>query len=364
MRESSKEETGELSLNWGLVSQYRNQLFGIAILLIMLFHSGSFPSITTNPALVSFLPTNSWIRTGSIGVDLFLFLSGMGLYFAMLRRPSLPRFYLKRLKRILIPYGIIGGAYWFFRDISIRDNIPLFWKDFSLSTFFTDGRTTYWYIALILPLYLLAPLFLRLFRSRLRTPLLFALFAASLGLALYLGLQKTELYWNVEKALNRIFIFVLGCYFGKIIQEKRPMRARWIVFGILVLSCRGLVYYVAAFCEWKSVARIVVRQWYNAAGLALCILLPILLELLHSQRLNRFLNFFGILSLELYLSHLALRNALKILCPDFPEWNVWEAVTAYLGVLLTACLISFLFHWTQTKIETSFTRYEGSHAKQ
>lgn len=364
MRESSNEAVGTLSLNWGLVSQYRNQLFGISILLIMLFHSGTFQSITTNPTLVAYLPTNSWIRTGSIGVDLFLFLSGMGLYFAMLRRPSLLRFYLKRLKRILIPYGIIGGAYWFFRDIFIRDNIPLFWKDLSLSTFFTAGRTTYWYIALILPLYLLAPLFLCLFRSRFRTPLLFALFVVCIGLALYLGLWKPDIYWKVEKGLNRIFIFVLGCYFGKIIQEKRPMRAKWIIFCILVLSCRGLVYYIAAFCEPSSVTRIVVRQWYNAAGLALCILLPILLEFLHSQRLNRFLNFLGILSLELYLSHLALRNALKILRPDFPEWNVWEATTAYLGVLLAACLISFLFHWTQTKIELSFTHYEGSHANQ
>ena len=97
-------------LSWGLISQYRNALFGLSILLIMWFHGGTFRGFSHHPAIVAFLPTGGWIHYGSVGVDLFLFLSGMGLYFAMCKRPTLPHFYLKRLKRILIPYIIIGGV--------------------------------------------------------------------------------------------------------------------------------------------------------------------------------------------------------------------------------------------------------------
>lgn len=351
-------------LSWGLISQYRNALFGLSILLIMWFHSGTFRGFSHHPAIVAFLPTGRWIHYGSVGVDLFLFLSGMGLYFAMCKRPTLPRFYLKRLKRILIPYVIIGGAYWVYRDIALRDNLPRFWEDFSLMSYYTKGMATFWYIAAILPLYLLAPLFLRLFRTRFRTPLLFALFFLSIGLSLYLGLYQEDTYWHLEKGLNRIFIFVLGCYFGAIIQEKRPMSSGWLLFAILALSSRGLIYYLASLCPIQSIARLIVRQWFTAGGFALAILLSTLLALLRSRQFERFLGFFGALSLELYLSHLAVRNSVRVLCPDFKEWGLGTSLLVYLGILLTACLISLLLHKGQTKLESLFTHNEGSRETQ
>lgn len=342
-------------LNWGLLSQYRDQLFGITILLIMIFHGRIFPALVEDPILSAYLPTRSWVPAGSIGVDAFLFLSGMGLYHAMEQRPSLPAFYGRRLKRILIPYLIIGGLYWYFKDVTLSHDIPRFWEDFSLRSYFTTGLATYWYIALILPLYLLSPLFLWLFRTRFRTFFLFALYALCLGGTIYLSVVNEDSFWHMEKALDRIFIFVLGCYFGRTIQEKRPMRPGWIAFALLTLTCRGLVYYLASLCQSACLERVIIRQWYNAAGLALCILLPIALHLFHSQVMNRCFAFLGALSLELYLSHLALRNCLKMLSPDDRLWDFWSSFTVYLGILLASCLISYLLHQAQNQIETRFT---------
>lgn len=330
----------------------------------MWFHGSIFPGYAQHPAIIAFLPTGGWIRYGSVGVDLFLFLSGMGLYFAMCKRPTLPRFYLNRLKRILIPYVIICGAYWVFRDIALRNDLPRFWEDFSLLSSYTKGVVTFWYIAAILPLYLLAPLFLRLFRTRFRTPILIAIFFLSIGLSLYLGLYLEEIYWNLEKGLNRIFIFVLGCYFGAIIHEKRPMSGWWVVFAIFALSSRGLVAYLASLCSSAAVTRLIVRQWFAAGGFALAILLSTLLALLCSRQFERFLGFFGALSLELYLSHLAVRNSVKILCPSLKEWGLGTSLLVYLGILLTACLISLLLHNGQTKLESLFTHNEGSRETQ
>lgn len=68
--------------NWGLISKYRNQLFGLAIIWIMLMHSNEFTPIKENRFLSRYLLYDGWIRVGGIGVDIFLFLSGVGLYYA------------------------------------------------------------------------------------------------------------------------------------------------------------------------------------------------------------------------------------------------------------------------------------------
>lgn len=254
----------------------------------MWFHGSIFRGCARHPAIIAFLPTGGWIRYGSVGVDLFLFLSGMGLYFAICKRPTLPRFYLNRLKRILIPYVIIGDAYWVFRDIALRSDLPRLWEDFSL----------------------------------------------------------------------------LSSYFGTIIREKRPMSGWWVVFAIFALSSRGLVAYLASLCSSAAVTRRILRQWFAAGGFALAILLSTLLALLRSRQFERFLGFFGALSLELYLSHLAVRNSVKILCPSLKEWGLGTALLVYLGILLTACLISLLLHNGQTKLESLFTHNEGSRETQ
>ena len=61
-----------------LISQYRTALMGIATIMILVCHSAgpiSMPSIIGYP--ISYL---------NIGVDIFLFLSGMGMYYSLKKR--------------------------------------------------------------------------------------------------------------------------------------------------------------------------------------------------------------------------------------------------------------------------------------
>ncbi|BCZ26302.1 hypothetical protein EUBC25_03890 [Claveliimonas bilis] len=64
---------------WGDLSKYRNQLYGLSILWIMIFHV-----YETFQNQLSF----NWISSviflnGYIGVDVFLFLSGISMRYAM-----------------------------------------------------------------------------------------------------------------------------------------------------------------------------------------------------------------------------------------------------------------------------------------
>ena len=338
--------------NWGLVSKYRGELFGFAILWIMLLHSHEMNPIPHNPYISRYLLYDSWVRIGGTGVDVFLFLSGIGLFYAMGKKPGLLSFYGKRLKRILIPYLIIGTVYWWLRHYIFLHTPERFWEDLSLVSFFTRGVVTFWYIVLILCLYLAAPLLLALFRTRLRTPILIVCFGLYLAFNCWLAARDPHRFHYLEKATTRFFIFTLGCYFGQIVYEKRAMSRLWVLYGILVMTCHNLVPFVVKLHAHFMPVKLSKRMWCGAAALALCALLPILLELLQAERLNRFLSYMGSISLELYLSHVALKNIVRMSCPDMQSWRTSKCLIVYgVVVILGATLFSSLFHLIQTRIE-------------
>lgn len=92
----------------GLISKYRNELYGIAIILILLFHFAGthvnhYGPIGADSFL--FVAISSFEKyVGSVGVELFVFLSGMSMYYSYTRNSRLLSFYSKRYQRILIPY--------------------------------------------------------------------------------------------------------------------------------------------------------------------------------------------------------------------------------------------------------------------
>ena len=76
-------------LHWGLVSKYRSQLFGFAILWIMCMHSREFTPLLDDAILSQYILYDGIILVGGVGVDIFLFLSGVGLYYAQEKGPTL-----------------------------------------------------------------------------------------------------------------------------------------------------------------------------------------------------------------------------------------------------------------------------------
>lgn len=60
------------------ISQYRSELLGIATLMIILTHS---IAVISFPSMI-----NKILAYGSTGVDVFLFLSGIGLYYSVKKK--------------------------------------------------------------------------------------------------------------------------------------------------------------------------------------------------------------------------------------------------------------------------------------
>lgn len=73
----------------------RTQLMAVAIFGVIACH------------LMQLYPIVPWIRFGSIGVEIFFFLSGMGMVFSYRRNSGIACFYGRRALRILPSYYIV-----------------------------------------------------------------------------------------------------------------------------------------------------------------------------------------------------------------------------------------------------------------
>ena len=155
-------------MNCKAISRYRQALFGVSILIVMSFHYVDDISkhMDTAGILHSILRSYVDIFSGN-GVDIFAFLSGMGLFFSFSADPDLKNFWIKRFRRVFIPYAVLASVFWIVRDVFIKDKSYLrALQDFLFITLFTKKTVTFWYILYCLVMYLLFPALFFLFTSR------------------------------------------------------------------------------------------------------------------------------------------------------------------------------------------------------
>lgn len=143
------------SFQFKSISTYRAELMGLAAIGILMCHAA--PNGVHLPAFVMQL-----FGLGQIGVSLFFFLSGLGLYFSLSSSPDrqVRSWYRKRFVRILIPYSLIYAPALLLECIQTGHTGWYYIYKFStIAYWFGDGGC--WFIALIVPLYLIAPVWKR-----------------------------------------------------------------------------------------------------------------------------------------------------------------------------------------------------------
>ena len=146
-------------ITWGSFSSYRNEIYGISIISIMIFHfSENVVQADLHGSIrLLFGLYYDWVR--SIGVEIFLFLSGMGIWFSLSGHyEGYLSFLQKRVNRLLLPYFLVGIPLWFLKDLVISaSGWKQFLMDLSFLSFFLQGKKTLWFILLIFLLYLISP---------------------------------------------------------------------------------------------------------------------------------------------------------------------------------------------------------------
>lgn len=139
----------------GVLSRERSVLMGIAMAWIVFFHMTI--RIPEEWQVLAFVK-----GMGNIGVDMFLFLSGAGLYRSYrtlsAEGKGCREFYKKRFWRIA-PAVVICLLPWFtYRQFSEPSSFARYLMDIATLSFWWDGRNPGWYAAFCIVLYLLYPL--------------------------------------------------------------------------------------------------------------------------------------------------------------------------------------------------------------
>ena len=153
-------DSGEL--NFSSLSKYRNAIYGLCAIWIVFFHGSETFNINECEGIRMTL--GLILRTGNCAVDVFMLLSGIGLYFSLSKKPKLSTFYWRRLTRIYLPYLILIVPYLIYTCIIAEQHIDRFFKTALAINYWLgdDEPIVLWYISAVIIFYLISPLLYRM----------------------------------------------------------------------------------------------------------------------------------------------------------------------------------------------------------
>lgn len=316
------------AINLSDISCYRSELMGLAMIFVMLFHVWMPKSN----------PMYGFVRCGNVGVDMFLFLSGIGLWYAWSKKPTLKNFFWRRYIRIYPAWILIACLYYIPAFINTPGggysrNVPDLVANILINwSFWRIDDLTFWFIPAIMMMYTFAPAYMKLIEKH---PEYRWLAVAAMVLAVMVQYYPPvhKAVGHVEIFFSRIPIFLIGINCGALVKGGRSLdgSSLWLVLLIFVMSLAMCVEFEES---WRGRFPLFLeRMVYIPLTVSMILLLVKLL--CHTPAIIcRALAFVGTVSLELYLIHIQF---------------VMKYITPYkLGYCLTALImiaVSLVLAW-------------------
>ncbi|MBR3402409.1 MAG: acyltransferase [Parasporobacterium sp.] len=339
---------------YALLSRYRSVLMGIAILLIVWYHSSfQFDFVSFEPLRLSlaFLKELCYC-----GVDIFMFLSGMGIW-SSLEKNSISQFARNRFRKIL-------PIWWGYLLIRIAvgalvcDPPYTFLEILGFSTFtgFWLGMPGQgnWFVYFIVLFYMLSPVLYSLLKdSRRKTGMFLLLLAASFLLSLSFAF-RFEL-----TGFSRLPVYITGMYTAAVMKEVPMKKKHWLITAGFFVT--GTVILLLCYCCFRSYLYDLGLWWYPFILITPSMLLLIcaILRVLEKPLKYLFLLFgkCGQASLEILLiSDLLYQNNRYI----FSEISFLKQFSGNLQVLilmLAAVLLGLVFHLLVELLKKTVSRH-------
>ena len=303
---------------------------GVATIMILLCHASA--TWTTMPYFLKRI-----LGIGNVGVDLFLLLSGIGISFSLSKiknNRGLLKWYKKRYLRILIPYTIIMLPSLLYVKFSTNQSWLDFFLHFSTVDFWLNHRGA-WYIAMLLPLYLLSPLLfecIHRFKNTIVPGIILIMLLYCFSLLPCLGNSSVvSIIKNLQTCCLRIPAFIFGMLLFPYVREHKTITNKCVVTFVLI--CFVLMAFL----------RVLGPRYEFPLLILIPLVICLLLIMSHLKSRLKFLAFMGTISLESYLTNVYLALPIKdcnhiIFNDSVPDYLV------YLLIILIGIGISVLVH--------------------
>lgn len=309
-------------MRYSLLSKYRRELMGIAMLSVMLYHATDLDLGIFSEARVR----------GFGGVDIFVMLSGMGLAMSLYRwEQSYGEFLGRRARRVLPAYYLVMLPYTLCLLLVKRATLSTFlWNSLLLNYWVRPRGSFNWYITGIFTFYIATPLLFRAFKNS-RHPAGLALLVGAAGLVAS-GVLTYDGYWGHLDIAYRVPLYALGLLLGLWIARDKPFTWRDGVFwGVFLALGIGYNYIYDDFDFYLALCHLFVFTTVPA-----CLGFCLLFDKLPLGPLRRALGFLGENSLEIYLLNVSFfseRDFLRRFFDPGPGHYAYYAAAFALNIL-------------------------------
>lgn len=284
-----------------LLSNYRTSLMGFAILWIVLFHC----DVNTRYNL-NYLYSFPLLKLGYSGYDIFMFVSGFGIYYSLNKAPDNAVFLLKRLIRFL-PAAPIIILYIIYSKITSFHVIVGFFT--FQNVWIKDGFLSYLSYAFFF--YLLSPVIKNIIDCHIKQDiykmllLLIILFFFTIP-----WWYRPDLY-----GISRILIYTFGMFLGYYYCNKIKINKLFCI-ALIIFSILGFMTLVIVSYKYFDFRRIYGLLWYPELFFipGLCFVFVFVAEIL-KKYLNiplKILNILGKYSITIYCIDFFLTQNIKI----------------------------------------------------
>ena len=244
----------------------------------------------------------------------------------------------------MVPYVLICIPFYAWKDLITQIDGRQFIKDVTQYSFVTEGMRTTWYMPAITIFYLAFPLIYHMIFDNHRIAadsacVLICIFF--IWINVILSRHSKEIYPNIEIMLTRIVAFVIGIYYGSVVNEKKPIKTSQILAAIAFIY-----FYTIVFRKEQGLATLWTRLFYVVLAISIVLVCT---AYLHKRGHSAFLCFFGKRSLEIYLYHVIFR---KIYFFYFDGNTKYYYIPDYILILTVSILVSVIAHIIINKIST------------
>lgn len=325
---------------------YRKEIMGVAMIWVMIFHC-----YTKSLSKLNLRILYTICKHGNLGVDIFLILSGFGLYYSLSKDNHIFSFYKRRVVRIIIPWLVISCPYWIIKTfIADKESLGVFLLHWTGLSFWLDGITTVWYIAFIIFLYALYPLIFKLQKKN--GYILAILVGGSIAFNVILLMLCPQYYDKIEIAISRIPVFLLGSYIGDSVYNSKQLIRNKLVFLYLLMLV--FLYFYPVISDRLGAGTIstaelilIKRLRGQIVAIFIIVLSCACFSVVPKTKLKVF-SFVGALTLEEYMFHVFLLNIFGR-TGITGKANLSLRIVLLTFVIIGTVLISFLFSKVYSK---------------
>jgi peptidoglycan/LPS O-acetylase OafA/YrhL len=315
------------------ISELRHPLMGLSMLAIMLFHQWFLKS---NP-----FPFNVFHNFGHWGVDIFLFLSGIGLTHS-LQRYSISTFYKRRFFRI-VPSCLIFGITKYIIFILLGASIIV--RQALNIGVISIASMDLWFIDAIVILYIISPFLYKFLRE---TPILTGICILIVYLICsYWGPVETSDRITplgiISLTIKRLPVFSIGMYLST--SKKWNRNFMYISTSFLLLA---IIMTIVKKMDFEVPYHYFIHSLILAIGTPSMILISIQLIRSLPFGIIKFLSIIGNYSLELYLVHEF------VFCVMNVEYSHFNHILLFFAAFFISCITAYTLRIV-TKMITQMT---------